>query len=166
MAKYEYKVKGVDYVVEIQDIEGNIANVTVNGIPFEVEMKQPVKSSKQKVKLTDGQNNISANSAASAGSASGSNSAGSSSAASSDSASSSKQATPAAGKPVVAPLPGTINEIKVKVGDKVNTGDTVVVLEAMKMQNNIDAETSGTITSINVNKGDAVMEGDTLVTIA
>ena len=161
MAKYEYKVKGVDYVVEIQDIEGNIANVTVNGIPFEVEMKQPVKSNKQKVKLTDGQNNISASSVASAGSA-----AGSSSAASSDSASSSKQATPAAGKPVVAPLPGTINEIKVKVGDKVNTGDTVVVLEAMKMQNNIDAETSGTITSINVNKGDAVMEGDTLVTIA
>lgn len=161
MAKYEYKVKGVDYVVEIQDIEGNIANVTVNGIPFEVEMKQPVKSSKQKVKLGDVQNNISASSVASAGSA-----AGSSSAASSDSASSSKQATPAAGKPVVAPLPGTINEIKVKVGDKVNTGDTVVVLEAMKMQNNIDAETSGTITSINVNKGDAVMEGDTLVTIA
>lgn len=161
MAKYEYKVKGVDYVVEIQDIEGNIANVTVNGIPFEVEMKQPVKSSKQKVKLNDGQNNISASPVASAGSA-----AGSSSAASSDSASSSKQATPAAGKPVVAPLPGTINEIKVKVGDKVNTGDTVVVLEAMKMQNNIDAETSGTITSINVNKGDAVMEGDTLVTIA
>ncbi len=157
MAKYEYKVKGVDYVVEIQDIEGNIANVTVNGIPFEVEMKQPVKSSKQKVKLSDGQNNISASSVASAGS---------SSAASSDSASSSKQATPAAGKPVVAPLPGTINEIKVKVGDKVNTGDTVVVLEAMKMQNNIDAETSGTISSINVNKGDAVMEGDTLVTIA
>ncbi len=138
MAKYEYKVKGVDYVVEIQDIEGNIANVTVNGIPFEVEMKQPVKSSKQKVKLTDGQNNISASSVASAGSA-----AGSSSAASSDSASSSKQATPAAGKPVVAPLPGTINEIKVKVGDKVNTGDTVVVLEAMKMQNSIDAETFG-----------------------
>lgn len=161
MAKYEYKVKGVDYVVEIQDIEGNIANVTVNGIPFEVEMKQPVKSSKQKVKLTDRQNNISASSVASAGSA-----AGSSSAASSDSASSSKQATPAAGKPVVAPLPGTINEIKVKVGDKVNTGDTVVVLEAMKMQNSIDAETSGTITSINVNEGDAVMEGDTLVTIA
>ena len=160
MAKYEYKVKGVDYVVEIQDVEGNIANVTVNGIPFEVEMKQPVKSSKQKVKLNEGQNNVSASPAASTSPATGS-----SSAASSDSASSSKQATPAAGKPVVAPLPGTINEIKVKVGDKVNAGDTVVVLEAMKMQNNIDAETSGTIASINVNKGDAVMEGDTLVTI-
>ena len=49
--KYQSTVKGVDYEVETQDIEGNIANVTVNGIPFEVEMKQPVKAGKQKVKL-------------------------------------------------------------------------------------------------------------------
>ena len=155
MAKYEYKVKGVDYVVEIQDVEGNVANVTVNGIPFEVEMKQPVKSSKQKVKLNEERRVKSEefNSSSSATNAS--------------SATTTKPAaTAASGKPVVAPLPGTINEIKVKVGDKVNAGDTVVVLEAMKMQNNIDAETSGTIASINVNKGDAVMEGDTLVTIA
>ena len=155
MAKYEYKVKGVDYVVEIQDIEGNIANVTVNGIPFEVEMKQPVKSSKQKVKLSEERRVKSEEFDSS-----------SSSATNASFATTNKPAAAAAsGKPVVAPLPGTINEIKVKVGDKVNTGDTVVVLEAMKMQNNIDAETSGTITSINVNKGDAVMEGDTLVTI-
>lgn len=155
MAKYEYKVKGVDYVVEIQDIEGNIANVTVNGIPFEVEMKQPVKSSKQKVKLSEerrvkSEEFDSSSSATNASFATTNN----------------PVAAAASGKPVAAPLPGTINEIKVKVGDKVNTGDTVVVLEAMKMQNNIDAETPGTITSINVNKGDAVMEGDTLVTIA
>ena len=150
MAKYEYKVKGVDYAVEIQDIEGNIANVTVNGIPFEVEMKQPVKAGKQKVKLSEERRVKSEESNSSSASA----------------ASTSSAPTAGAGKPVVAPLPGTINEIKVKVGDKVNAGDTVVVLEAMKMQNNIDAETSGTIASINVNKGDAVMEGDTLVTIA
>lgn len=162
MAKYEYKVKGVDYVVEIQDIEGNIANVTVNGIPFEVEMKQPVKAGKQKVKLSEERRvkseefNSSSSAATNA-----------SSATNESSAPTTKTATAAAsGKPVVAPLPGTINEIKVKVGDKVNAGDTVVVLEAMKMQNNIDAEASGTIASINVNKGDAVMEGDTLVTIA
>lgn len=161
MAKYEYKVKGVDYVVEIQDIEGNIANVTVNGIPFEVEMKQPVKSSKQKVKLSEERRVKSEefNSSSSAANASSATNA-------SSSTTTKPAAAAASGKPVVAPLPGTINEIKVKVGDKVNTGDTVVVLEAMKMQNNIDAETSGTITSINVNKGDAVMEGDTLVTIA
>ena len=161
MVKYEYKVKGVDYVVEIQDIEGNIANVTVNGIPFEVEMKQPVKAGKQKVKLSEERRVKSEefNSSSSATNAS--------SATNESSAPITKPAAAAAsGKPVVAPLPGTINEIKVKVGDKVNAGDTVVVLEAMKMQNNIDAETSGTIASINVNKGDAVMEGDTLVTIA
>lgn len=150
MAKYQYTVKGVDYEVEIQDIEGNIANVTVNGIPFEVEMKQPVKAGKQKVKLSEERR------------AEGSEESNSSSA---SAASTSSAPTAGAGKPVVAPLPGTINEIKVKVGDKVNAGDTVVILEAMKMQNNIEAETSGTITSINVNKGDAVMEGDTLVTI-
>ena len=160
--KYQYTVKGVDYEVEIQDIEGNIANVTVNGIPFEVEMKQPVKAGKQKVKLGGTANE----------GASSSSSAPQSAKASADlqSAASSGQTgdagKAASGKPVVAPLPGTINEIKVKVGDKVNTGDTVVILEAMKMQNNIEAETSGTITGINVNKGDAVMEGDTLVTIA
>ena len=161
MAKYEYKVKGVDYVVEIQDIEGNIANVTVNGIPFEVEMKQPVKSSKQKVKLNE-ERRVKSEEFNSSSSATNT-----SSATNASSATTTKPAaTAASGKPVVAPLPGTINDIKVKVGDKVNAGDTVVVLEAMKMQNNIDAETSGTITSINVNKGDAVMEGDTLVTIA
>ena len=155
MAKYEYKVKGVDYVVEIQDIEGNIANVTVNGIPFEVEMKQPVKAGKQKVKLSEERRVKSEESNSS------------SSATNASSATTTQPAAAAAsGKSVVAPLPGTINEIKVKVGDKVNAGDTVVILEAMKMQNNIEAETSGTITGINVNKGDAVMEGDTLVTIA
>ncbi len=148
MAKYQYSVKGTDYEVEIQDIEGNIANVTVNGIPFEVEMKQPVKAGKQKVKIPETTSSTS------------------STATEAGAEKPIKQETPAVGsKPVVAPLPGTINDIKVKVGDKVNAGDTVVVLEAMKMQNNIEAETSGTIASINVNKGDAVMEGDTLVTI-
>lgn len=149
MAKYQYTVKGVDYEVEIQDIEGNIANVTVNGIPFEVEMKQPVKAGKQKVKLSGEQKESAPTATPTAATTT----------------AAAQPAAAASGKPVVAPLPGTINEIKVKVGDKVNAGDTVVILEAMKMQNNIEAETSGTITSINVNKGDAVMEGDTLVTI-
>ena len=157
MAKYQYTVKGVDYEVEIQDIEGNIANVTVNGIPFEVEMKQPVKAGKQKVKLSEERR--------AEGSEERRVKSEESNSSSTSAASTSSAPTAAVGKPVVAPLPGTINEIKVKVGDKVNAGDTVVILEAMKMQNNIEAETSGTITSINVNKGDAVMEGDTLVTI-
>jgi len=48
----------------------------------------------------------------------------------------------------------------------VNVGDCVVVLEAMKMQNNIETDTAGTVTSISVNQGDSVMEGATLLTIA
>lgn len=77
-----------------------------------------------------------------------------------------KPAAPAgAGMKITAPLPGTITEIKVKVGDTVKNGDTVVVLEAMKMQNNIEAESNGTVTAILVNKGDTVMEGDALMTI-
>lgn len=166
MAKYQYKVKGVDYEVEIQDIEGNIANVTVNGIPFEVEMKQPVKAGKQKFRIaneaTDDKGGVSSADSAKT-TPTGSCSA---SSANAEATASKKASASAGGKPVVAPLPGTINDIKVKVGDKVSAGDTVVILEAMKMQNNIEAETSGTVASINVNKGDAVMEGDTLVTIA
>ena len=154
MAKYEYKVKGVDYVVEIQDIEGNIANVTVNGIPFEVEMKQPVKAGKQKVKLSE-ERRVKSEELNS-----------SSSTTIESSAPTTKTAAAAAsGKPVVAPLPGTINEIKVKVGDKVNAGDTVVVLEAMKMQNNIEAEKDGKVTAICVKPGQAVLEEDALVVI-
>ena len=150
--KYEYKVKGVDYEVEIQDIEGNIANVTVNGIPFEVEMKQPVNASKQKVRLSDDTAPMTQVTATTE--------------TKTVEPVKAAPATPATnGKPVTAPLPGTINDIKVKVGDQVKVGDTVVILEAMKMQNNIEAEVAGTIASINVNKGDAVMEGDTLVTI-
>ena len=164
MAKYQYTVKGVDYEVEIQDIEGNIANVTVNGIPFEVEMKQPVKPGKQKFRI---ENEVRSDKggASSADSAKTSPNSTAATAANAEPAASKKASASAGGKPVVAPLPGTINDIKVKVGDKVSVGDTVVILEAMKMQNNIEAETSGTIASINVNKGDAVMEGDTLVTI-
>ena len=69
------------------------------------------------------------------------------------------------GNPVKAPLPGTITNVNVKVGDNVNVGDVVIVLEAMKMQNNIEAEYAGTVTAINVNPGDSVMEGSVLLTI-
>ena len=142
MNKFEYKVQGVDYEVEIEEMEGNIAKVSVNGIPFEVELKQPINPAKA---ITRPKVVAPAPAAA---------------------APVARPAAPAgAGSPVKAPLPGTISSINVKVGDKVNVGDTVVVLEAMKMQNNIEAENSGTVTSILVNQGDSVMEGATLITI-
>ena len=148
MNKFEYKVQGVDYEVEIEEMEGNIAKVSVNGIPFEVELKQPINPAK-----AISRPKVAAPAPAPAPAA----------------APAARPAAPAAsagaGAAVKAPLPGTISSINVKVGDKVNVGDTVVVLEAMKMQNNIEAECAGTITAILVNPGDSVMEGASLVTI-
>ena len=70
-----------------------------------------------------------------------------------------------AGMPLKSPLPGVILEMKVNVGDTVTEGQTVLVLEAMKMENNIDAPKSGVIKSIAKGKGDSVLEGDLLLTI-
>ena len=150
MNKYQYKVQGVDYDVEIEEVEGNLAKVSVNGIPFEVELKRPINPvhaiKKPKVAAPKPAAPAPAPAAAAP-----------------------KPAAPAAaagaGNPVQAPLPGTISSISVKVGDQVNVGDTVLVLEAMKMQNNIEAEYAGTVTSIVVNPGDSVMEGAVLLTI-
>ena len=67
---------------------------------------------------------------------------------------------------VRAPLPGTINDIKVTVGQAVKKGETVVVLEAMKMENNIDADRDGKVQEVKVQRGETVMEGAILITIA
>ena len=66
---------------------------------------------------------------------------------------------------VKAPLPGTITEVKVAVGDEVQPGDIVVVLEAMKMANNLEAEKGGKVTAVLVQEGQSVMEDDALVVI-
>ena len=64
-----------------------------------------------------------------------------------------------------APLPGTVIEVKVAVGDTVKKGDVVVVLEAMKMANNLEAEKDGKVTAVLVKQGASVMEDTPLVVI-
>lgn len=66
---------------------------------------------------------------------------------------------------VTAPLPGVIIAVKVNVGDQVKAGQTVAILEAMKMENELQAEHAGTVQAVNVSKGDSVLEGTTIVTI-
>ena len=151
MNKYQYKVQGVDYEVEIEEVEGNIAKVNVNGIPFEVELQKPINAAKHptitrpKVEAPKAVAPTPPPAAAAAPA---------------------QPAAPAgAGNPLKAPLPGTITEVKVQVGQQVNVGDVVLVLEAMKMQNNIEAEYAGTVTSITVKQGETVMEGAVLMTI-
>ena len=159
MKTYKYKVQGVEYEVEIAEVEGKIAKVNVNGIPFEIEMQKPINAAKHPALAATKRsaNTAPAEPVAPVAAAPVQPAAKPQPA---------QQAAPAgAGTPVKAPLPGTINAINVKVGDKVGVGDVVVVLEAMKMQNNIEAENAGTVTSILVNQGDTVMEGAVMLTI-
>jgi len=79
-----------------------------------------------------------------------------------------KAAAPAAGPgaKVESPMPGTIIDVKVNVGDAVKAGQPIVILEAMKMENDIVAPVDGKVTSIVVKKGDTVNSNDTIATIA
>ncbi len=141
MKEYNYKIKGVDYNVKINGFEENIAKVEVNGVEFDVEMEKPVAQPKPVVRAVAAPvKTVEAPKAA-------------------------QEAVAAGVSAVKAPLPGTVKDIKVKVGQAVKKGETVIVLEAMKMENNIDADRDGKIAEIRVNKEDTVMEGAVLVTI-
>ena len=139
MKEYKYTIDGKEYKVAIGDIVENVADVTVNGESFKVEMEPEKEPEKKKVVL--GQ----------------------------PAATEESDATPAANvntaKAVKAPLPGVITSIEVEVGQEVKAGDTVVVLEAMKMANNIEAEKDGKITAICVKTGENVLEDAPLVVI-
>ena len=110
MNKYQYKVQGVDYDVEIEEVEGNVAKVIVNGIRFDVELKQPINptSTLKKVRV-EAPKPVARPSVAPAPAATPAPAA---------------PAAAGAGSPIKAPLPGTITELKVNVGDTVKKGDT------------------------------------------
>lgn len=149
MKEYKYKVKGAEYTVVIQEVEHKTAKVEVNGIPFEVEMDRPmniVHTSVVRPVAHVHHGPVQAAPVAAQPVA--------------------QPAAPAgAGMAVRAPLPGTVVAIAVTNGQAVKKGDTVAVLEAMKMENNIAAECDGTVTSVCVNKGDTVQTGAVLLTI-
>ena len=151
MKQYQYKINGAQFDVTIDSIQGNTAKVEVNGIPFEVEM--------QGTTLVEGELPTQTTTEASAAPAA------------APAATPAAEAAPAAkgaagaGTPVKAPLPGVVTKVLVAAGQAVKKGDTVLVLEAMKMENNITAECDGSVTGICVAAGDSVMEGTTLLTI-
>lgn len=146
MKQYKYKVKGAEYTVTINEVEGNSAKVEVNGIPFEVELERPMN-----VKYTPVVRPVSHVHHAPAAAAA--------------PAPAPEPVVAGNGLAVRAPLPGTVNAVNVTVGQKVTKGQCLIVLEAMKMENNINAECDGTVTAVSVNKGDSVREGSVLVTI-
>ena len=145
MKEYKYKINGNEYNVAVEELEGNKANVTVNGKSYEVELDRPAKPAVSKP--------VARPAAAAAP------------AAAPATAPSPKAAPAAGGAGIKAPLPGVILDIKVKVGDAVAKGQTVAILEAMKMENNINADREGTVVSINVAKGQSIAEGTDIITL-
>lgn len=144
MKEYKYKINGNAYTVAVGDLDDNLVQVEVNGVPYKVELEK---------KAATGIKAVSAPRPAQAPrSASGEKIV-------------AKPAVAAGAGAVKAPLPGVVQSIPVKVGDVVKAADTVLVLEAMKMENAIHAGRDGKIASISVNPGDSVLEGTVLLTI-
>ena len=143
MKEYKYTINGTKYEVAIGDIEDCKVVVTVNGEEYQVEMEKPAEPEKKKPVLGK---------PAAAAPAEGEEQAADKAAVNKDNA-------------IKAPLPGVITDIKVAVGDEVQAGDTVIVLEAMKMANALQAEKAGKVTAICVKIGESVMEDDALVVI-
>lgn len=148
MKQYRLTVNGNEYDVAVANIENGVAKVTVNGTGYEVAVQsntllKPKPAKPVQVAPATYSSNptvtpakISQNAPASSGAT-----------------------------PLKSPLPGVILDIKVREGDTVREGQLMMVLEAMKMENNVDAHKSGVVRSINKNQGDSVLEGEVLLTI-
>lgn len=144
MKSYKFKINGNEYNVDINSVSGNIADITVNGASYQVEMDNVPAAPVQAPQVQTVPAAQTAPAAAPAAA---------------------KPAASGAGKAVKSPLPGVIIAVKVNVGDAVKAGQVVAILEAMKMENEIQAESDGTVTAVNVAKGDSVLEGAAIVTI-
>lgn len=145
MKKYKFTIHGNVYDVSILNVEDNLIDLEVNGSSYQVEVDktiQPVKTPKlvrQRV-VPDTETTPSVGTGAKGPVSSGTG-------------------------VIKSPLPGTVLSILVKVGDAVKIGQKIMVLEAMKMENNIDADKNGKIVAIKVSPGQSVMEGDILIEI-
>ena len=160
MKEYKYKINGNEYSVAIIDLEGDKAAVEVNGVSYQVDI------------LTEGYTAPAPRPAAKPAVAPAPAPAAAPAAPApapqpiAPAAPAAEPAAPAGkGTAVQSPLPGVILDIKVAVGDQVKAGQTVAILEAMKMENNINAECDGVITAIKVAKGDNILEGSDIVII-
>lgn len=140
MKTYRFKINGNEYNVAVNSVSGNIADVTVNGTSYQVEMDNVPAAPAQAAPAAPTATTV-------------------------QTAPKPAPAPSGAGKAVKSPLPGVILSVNVNVGDAVKAGQVVAVLEAMKMENEIQAESDGTVTAINVAKGDSVLEGAAIVTL-
>lgn len=140
MKEYKYTIDGNKYDVTINEVSDTTAKVTVNGVEYAVEWEKAKEVKPAIVKPVVAK----------------------------PTPTQATQATPTAqinGHAIKTPLPGVILDVKVNVGDTVAKGQTVVVLEAMKMENNINSDKEGKVSSISVAKGDTVADGAVLIVL-
>ena len=142
MKEYKYKINGNTYNVTIGDIDDNMAQVEVNGVPYKVELeKAPAVKVASAPRPSAAPRTETGNKVIS------------------------KPAATGGANAVKAPLPGVVLSINVKDGDTVKAADTILMLEAMKMENAIHAGRDGKVKSVNVKQGDSVLQDDVLVVI-
>lgn len=142
MKEYKYKINGNTYNVTIGDIDDNMAQVEVNGVPYKVELeKAPAVKVASAPRPSAAPRTETGNKVIS------------------------KPAATGGANSVKAPLPGVVLSINVKEGDTVKAADTILILEAMKMENAIHAGRDGKVKSVNVKQGDSVLQDDVLVVI-
>lgn len=146
MKKFKFTINGNNYEVEILNIEDNIAEVEVNGSIYKVEIDRNFITTKTPKLVRPA------------------------SVPSTDTPKSEEHKTiePSNSKEpkkILSPLPGVIIDILVKKGDYIKVGQKLLILEAMKMENNIESDIEGTVIDIKVSKGDSVMQGDVLLVI-
>ena len=138
MKKYKFTINGTTYAVEINNAEGQTIELEVNGTPYTVTLDKEVKQTKTP-KLLRPQVVPSTDTG--------------------------KQEAKTAkkGGSINSPLPGVILDVFVKPGDKITVGQKVILLEAMKMENNIESDKEGVVAEVKARQGDSVMEGDVLI---
>ena len=139
MKNFKYTINGNTYNVVVNSIDETIAEVEVNGTSYNVEIEKPAK--KQPVATLQHPAQAAVVPIAR------------------------PQAVAEAAGVLRSPLPGTILDILCKAGDTVKRGQKLVVLEAMKMENAINADRDGVVKEVKANKGDSVLEGADLIVI-
>jgi biotin carboxyl carrier protein len=145
--QYQLKIGDQDFAVEVGAQQAGRLRVTVNGTPYDVTLVQDAPASAPRVaSAAPPRESVSQRPSAAVSPGN-------------------KPAETAAGGTVLAPIPGLILEIKVKVGDMVQAGQSVVVMEAMKMENNLTTGISGVVKEIRVQKGSEVATGDVILRI-
>lgn len=151
MKTYNIKVNGNDYSVTIDSVDGKMATVSVNGTDFNVELESSILVGGGKPVISSQPVAAPAQTASTIAAA--------------VSSAPISRPTNASSGGMKSPLPGAILDVFVKEGDTVTEGQRVMILEAMKMENNIEAEKAGVVTKLAVSKGSTVMEGDLLIII-